>query len=146
MGWVTKLGPGRCQFLLPERSRFSQIGHIIFRALVALKMSVPFTCRFAACSSRIKVRQTDTQTDRPSTVTLTAHARRGLMNVWTGLACSLYPEILTKCVLYNETPLYTVDLKIQFSPGSTPVVSTFNINVNECMDWLSLFTIPRNSY
>ena len=22
------------------------------------------------------------------------------------LACSLYPEILTKCVLYNETPLY----------------------------------------
>ena len=86
MGWVTKLGPGRCRFLLPERSRFSQIGHIIFRAVVALKTSVPFTCRFVACSSRIKVeqtdrqtdRETDTQTDRPSTVTLAAHARRGL--------------------------------------------------------------------
>ena len=79
MGWVTKLDPRRCQFLLPERSRFSQIGHIIFRAVVALKTSVPFTCRFIACSSRIKVCQTDTQTDRPSTVTLAAHARRGLI-------------------------------------------------------------------
>ena len=28
------------------------------------------------------------------------------MNIWAGLACSLYPEILTKCVLYDETPLY----------------------------------------
>ena len=81
--------PGRCRFLLPERSRFSQIGHIMFRAVVALNTSVPFACRFVACSSRIKVEQTDrqtdrqtdthTQTDRPSTVTLAAHARRGLM-------------------------------------------------------------------
>ena len=63
MGWVTKRGPRRCRFVLPERSRFSQIGHIIFRTLVALKTSVPLTCRFVACSSRIKVdRQTDTHT------------------------------------------------------------------------------------
>ena len=34
------------------------------------------------------------------------------MNIWTGLACSLYPEILTKCVLYNETPLYTEKMAI----------------------------------
>ena len=26
-----------------------------------------------------------------------------------GLACSLYPEILTKCVIYNETSLYEVN-------------------------------------
>ena len=80
-----KLGPGWCQFLLPERSCFSQIGHIIFRALVALKTSVPFVCRFIACSSRIKVdrhTRTHTQTDRPSTVTLAAHARRGLINFY----------------------------------------------------------------
>ena len=63
-GWVTKRGPLRCRFFLPERSRFSQIGHIIVRALVALKASVPFTCRFVARSSRIKVEQTDTQTHR----------------------------------------------------------------------------------
>ena len=63
MGWVTKLGPGRCQFLLSEHSRFSQIGHIIFQALVALETGVPFTCHFVACSSRIEVdRQTDTHT------------------------------------------------------------------------------------
>ena len=63
MGWVTKLGPGRCRSLLPELSRFSQIGHIIFRALVGLNTSVPFACRFVACSSRIKVSQTDRHTD-----------------------------------------------------------------------------------
>ena len=78
MGWVTNVVQGGAAFLLPERSRFSQIGHIIFRALVALKTSVPFACRFVACGSRIKVSQTDTQTDRPSTVTLAAHARRRL--------------------------------------------------------------------
>ena len=82
-------GPRRGRFLLPERSRFSQIGHIIFRALVALKTSVPFACRFVACGSRIKVSQTDTQTDRPSTVTLAAHARRGLIIVRDVVAASL---------------------------------------------------------
>ena len=53
-------GPGRCRFLLPELSRFNLIGHIIFRAVVALKTSVPYACRFVACSSRIKVSQPDT--------------------------------------------------------------------------------------
>ena len=62
MGWVTKHGPRQCRFLFPEHSRFSQIGHIIFRALVALKTSVPFTCGFVACSSRVKVEHTDRQT------------------------------------------------------------------------------------
>ena len=43
--------------------RLSKIGQITFRGLVALKTSVPFTCRFVACSSRIKVdRLTDTHT------------------------------------------------------------------------------------
>ena len=76
MGWVTKRGLRQCLFLLPGRSSFSQIGHIIFRALVALKTSVPFVCRFVSCSSRIKVNR---QTDRPSTVTLAAHALRGII-------------------------------------------------------------------
>ena len=57
-----------CRCLLPERSRFSQISHIIFRVLVALKTSVPYACRFVACSSRIKVdRQTDRHTDGQTT-------------------------------------------------------------------------------
>ena len=75
-------GLWRLPYLAIQCVRFSKIGHIIFRAVVALKTSVPFTCRFVACSARVKVeqtdRQTDTQTDRPSTVTLAAHARRGL--------------------------------------------------------------------
>ena len=52
-----------CRFLLPELSCFSQIGHIIFRVLVALRTSVPFACRFVSCSSKIKVdRQTHAHT------------------------------------------------------------------------------------
>ena len=98
MGWVTKLGPGRCRFLLPELSRFSQIGHIIFRAVVALKTTVPYACRFVACSSIVKVCQTDTQTDRPSTVTLAAHARRGLMRCSFFSAGSLAHQCLAPII------------------------------------------------
>ena len=51
------------------------IRHVIFRALVALKLLVSLISRLVACSARIVA---DRQTDRQSTVTLTAHARRGL--------------------------------------------------------------------
>ena len=102
---VTKLGPGRCRSLLPERSRFSQIGHIIFRAVVALKTSVPFACRFVACSSRIKVSQTDTQTDRRSTVTLAEHARRGLI-ILKSIRAHLVPGSACVNCLYSYHILY----------------------------------------
>ena len=55
--------------------------HIIFHALVALKLLVSLISRLVACSARIVVdRQTNRQTHRPTTVTLAAHARRGLIN------------------------------------------------------------------
>ena len=61
---------------------FQQNRHIIFLALVALKLLVSLISRLVACSARIVVdRQTDRQTHRQihrmTTVTLTAHAHRG---------------------------------------------------------------------
>ena len=63
---------------------FQQNGHIIFLALVALTLLVSLISRLVACSARIVVdRHTDTQihrqTHRTTTVTLAAHARRGLI-------------------------------------------------------------------
>ena len=55
-----------------------------FHALVALKLLVSLISRLVACSARIVVdRQTDRQTHRPTTVTLAAHGRRGLIKSWT---------------------------------------------------------------
>ena len=61
-----------------ERSRFKQICHISVLALVALKLLVSLISRPVACSARIVVDR-QTQTYRTTTVTLAAHARRGLM-------------------------------------------------------------------
>ena len=59
---------------------FQQNRHINFLALVALKLLVSLISRPVTCSPRIVVdTHTDRQTHRPSTVTLAAHARRGLM-------------------------------------------------------------------
>ena len=63
---------------------FQQNCHITFHALVALKLLVSLISRLVACSARIVVdrqtdKQTNRQTHRPSTVTLAAHARRGLI-------------------------------------------------------------------
>ena len=60
---------------------FQQNRHIIFLALVALKLLVSLIICLVACSARIVVdTQTDRQrTDRHTTVTLAAHARRGLI-------------------------------------------------------------------
>ena len=41
---------------------------------------VSLISRLVACSPRIECAQTDRQTDRTTTVTLAAHARRGLMS------------------------------------------------------------------
>ena len=65
---------------------FQQNRHINFPALVALKLLVSLISRLVACSARIVVdrqtdRQADRQTHRPTTVTLAAHARRGLIMV-----------------------------------------------------------------
>ena len=63
---------------------FQQNRQFNFRALVALKMLVSLISRLVACSPRIVVdkqtnRQTDGHTHRTTTVTLAAHARRGLI-------------------------------------------------------------------
>ena len=67
-----------------ERSCFSENCHVNFLALVALKLLVSLMSRLVACSPRIVVdrqtdKQTNRQTHRTTTVTLAAHARRGLM-------------------------------------------------------------------
>ena len=62
-----------------ERSHFSKIGTLFFMPLyIALKLLVSLVSRLVACSMRIVV---DKQTHRPSTVTLAAHAHRGLIIV-----------------------------------------------------------------
>ena len=67
----------------PERSGFSKIATLLFLSLVALKLLVSLISRLVACSPRIECaqtdKQTDRQTDRTTTVTLAAHALRGLM-------------------------------------------------------------------
>ena len=63
---------------------FQQNRFFIFRALVALKMLVSLISRLVACSPRIVVdKQTDRHTHRTTTVTLAAHARRGLIILLT---------------------------------------------------------------
>ena len=68
-----------------ERSRFSKITTLVFMPLyIALKLLVSLISRLVACSPRIVIdkqtdRQTDRQTYRTTTVTLAAHARRGLI-------------------------------------------------------------------
>ena len=60
---------------------FQQNRQFIFHALVALKILVSLISRLVACSLRIVVdKQTDRHTHRTTTVTLAAHARRGLIN------------------------------------------------------------------
>ena len=102
-GWVTKLyacalliidglGHATWSSTMPvSRSRtapFERNRHIIFLALVVLEPLVSLMSKFGACSARIRGdrhthtqthRHTDTQTHRASTVTLAAHAHRGLI-------------------------------------------------------------------
>ena len=60
-------------------------GNLTYLALVALNLLVSLITRLVACSARIVAdKQTNKQTHRTTTVTLAAHARRGLM---TALTC-----------------------------------------------------------
>ena len=61
-----------------------------FDALVALKMLVSLISRLVACSPS---RQTDRQTHRTTTVTLTAHARRGLTTLTRVKLLSSYNKL-----------------------------------------------------
>ena len=55
----------------------SENHHIIFHALVALKLFISLISYLVACSVRIVG---DRQTDRTTTVSLAVHARRELIN------------------------------------------------------------------
>ena len=59
---------------------FQQNRHIIFLALVALKLLVSLISRLVACSTRIVIDRL--YRHRTTTVTLAAHARRGLIIIY----------------------------------------------------------------
>ena len=81
---------------------FQENRHIIFHALVALKLLVSLISRLVACSARIVVdRQTNRQTHRPTTVTLAAHACRGLITLHIMLSGVHYQEHATPLFLYR---------------------------------------------
>ena len=66
--------------IFPERSRFRKNDHFYFQAVVVLKLLVSLMGHLVACSARIAGdKRTDKHTHRPSTVTLAAHARQGLI-------------------------------------------------------------------
>ena len=65
--------------VLFNRSRTRSFRHnplFKFQALVALKLFISLLCHNVACGANIV---SDRQTDRPTTVTLAVHARRGLI-------------------------------------------------------------------
>ena len=80
---IDRLGRVTWSLTVPvTRSRTPHNRLFNFRALVLLQLLVSLKSCVVACSARIETdRQTDThtQTHRPSTVTLAAHARRGLI-------------------------------------------------------------------
>ena len=78
---------------------FQQNRHISFHALVALKLLVSLISRLVACSARIVV---DRQTHRQTTVTLAAHARRGLIKYSLPHIDLLYIHIPATSLLEGE--------------------------------------------
>ena len=67
---------------------FQENRHFIFQALVILKLLISLTIHFVAHSTEISIhtdadRQTDRQIHRQSTITLTVHASRGLLKVYS---------------------------------------------------------------
>ena len=125
---------------------FQQNRHINFLALVALKLLVSLISRLVACSPRIVVdTQTHTQTHRTTTVTLAAHARRGLMTFlgWnsnprhstlqTGCSTTELPRQLSK-LGPNLTSHSTPDEQAyyQLSMTCTLLASFFHLSLKTC--------------
>ena len=88
-----------CLCHISRTQSFQQNRHIIFLALVALKLLVSLISRLVACSARIVV---DRQTHRTTTVTLAAHARRGL--------------IITLCVSLSQRAIEKFKMKLAQIP------------------------------
>ena len=102
MGWATLCGLGLCQFLALERCRFRKSPCYFSCACSAEAFGIALT----ACSARIVA---DRQTHKPTTVTLAAHVRRGLImsfvnhtgrkdtsnicSEWRSLWCSHWPTV-----------------------------------------------------
>ena len=77
---IMHIGFFACFHAISLAQSFQLNVHIVFLALVALKLLVSLISRLVTCSARIVVdRQTDQQTHRTTTVTLAAHARRRLI-------------------------------------------------------------------
>ena len=77
MGWATEHGPRRCQFVALERSRFRKNRSI--KLILITRLLRRIVCGTNKLSrSELEHGQTDKQTN-PTSVTLAAHARRGLI-------------------------------------------------------------------
>ena len=82
---------------------FQRNRHVLFLALVALKLLVSLISRLVACSARIVA---DRQTHRTTTVTLAAHARRG------GETGELFSILNVHCDCYGYSSLPCLVLMI----------------------------------
>ena len=102
---------------------FQQNRHVIFPALVALKLLVSLISRLVACSARIVVDThthtlTHTQTHRTTTVTLAAHAQpRVNYNYCTyNIFSAACPESV--CMASEPIIFYKSFIKRTLTPGS----------------------------
>ena len=84
---------------------FRENRHIVIHLLVVHNPLVPLIGRLVACSARTRAdRQTDTQTDRTTTITLAAHARRGLKTAVEGII-SCVPSRFSTILVYTSFAL-----------------------------------------
>ena len=75
--WIARVSFFACFHAISlERSRFGKMRHITIDLLVVHNPMVPLIGRLVACTARTRA---DRQTDRTTTVTLAANARRGLI-------------------------------------------------------------------
>ena len=82
---IMHIGFFACSWHISWTQSFQENHHFLFQAHVVLKPPVTLIGILVTCGARISV---DTQTDKPTTVTLAVHARRGLIICSTNTVCA----------------------------------------------------------